>query len=117
CRLAYSHGSRRPGVSHIRFPNVLGVGCGGGVAGGRRTALSSPLAFRAMPLGRLAIAAVALSLIASVAAAAALPGPSTLAACAPASAPSVVFPFSAPDQRSGRGAILWLGGAPSCSGR
>ncbi len=69
-----------------------------------------------MPVARLAIVAVALSLIASVAAAATWTGPSTLATCAPASEPSVVFPFSSPNQRSGRGAILWLGGAPSCSG-
>ena len=69
-----------------------------------------------MPLARLVIVAVALSQIASVAAAATWTGPSTLATCAPASDPSVVFPFSSPEQRSGRGAILWLGGAPSCSG-
>ena len=50
--------------------------------------------------------------LASVAAAAPRTGPSTLATCAPASDPRVVFPFSSPDQRSGRGAILWLGGAP-----
>jgi len=69
-----------------------------------------------MPLARLVICAVALSSVVSVAAAATWTGPATLATCAPASDPSVVFPFSAPDRRSGRGAILWLGGAPSCSG-
>jgi hypothetical protein len=40
---------------------------------------------------------------------------SELAACAPASAPKVVFPFSAPNARSGAGAIVWLGPAPGCS--
>jgi len=34
--------------------------------------------------------------------------------CAPAATPKVVFPFSLPQTRSGRGAILWLGGAPRC---
>src|SRR5665213_812935 len=40
----------------------------------------------------------------------------TLATCAPAAAPKVLFPFSAPAARSGHGAILWLGGAPACAG-
>jgi hypothetical protein len=69
-----------------------------------------------MRVARLAILAVALSSFPSVAAAATWTGPATLATCAPAMNPSVVFPFSSPSQRSGRGAILWLGGAPSCSG-
>jgi hypothetical protein len=42
-------------------------------------------------------------------------GPSsTVRTCAPAAAPRVVFPFSWPSIRSGRGAIVWLGGAPRC---
>ena len=87
------------------------------MARGRRTALSGPL-LPAMRVARLAILAVALSSLASVAGAADVdraPRPSHT--CAPATNPSVVFPFSAAvDQRSGRGAILWLGGAPSAGG-
>ena len=37
-----------------------------------------------------------------------------LKSCAPATNPKVVFPFSQPSVRSGRGAILWVGGAPRC---
>jgi len=55
-------------------------------------------------------------LVASGARAASWTAPSTLQTCAPASDPKVVFPFSSPSARSGRGAILWLGGAPSCAG-
>lgn len=69
-----------------------------------------------MRVARLAVLAVGLSSIASAAAAATWTGPATLDTCAPASDPQVVFPFSSPSARSGRGAILWLGGAPSCSG-
>jgi hypothetical protein len=68
-----------------------------------------------MRLARLAILSVALS-FASVAAAATWSAPARLRTCAPATEPKVVFPFSSPSTRSGRGAILWLGGAPSCSG-
>jgi hypothetical protein len=42
--------------------------------------------------------------------------PATLPTCAAASTPKVVFPSSWPSTRSGRGAILWLGGAPDCRG-
>jgi hypothetical protein len=38
----------------------------------------------------------------------------TIRTCAPASSPKVVFPYSLPQDRSGFGAILWLGGAPAC---
>ena len=38
----------------------------------------------------------------------------TVRTCAPAAMPKVVFPFSLPAVRSGRGAIVWLGGAPQC---
>src|ERR1019366_1862003 len=69
-----------------------------------------------MRLARVSILTLALALIASVAAAATWSGSATLHTCAPASDPKVVFPFSYPSKRSGRGAILWLGGAPSCSG-
>jgi hypothetical protein len=41
--------------------------------------------------------------------------PATLATCGAATAPKVVFPFKAPDQLVGSGAILWLG-ASSCGG-
>jgi len=66
-----------------------------------------------------AIVALAAALAASVAAAAAggPPGwsaPAILPTCAPAAQPRVVFPSSWPQTRSGRGAILWLGGAPRC---
>ncbi len=70
-----------------------------------------------MRLARLATLAVALTLLAATGARAAnWTAASTLATCAPASDPRVVFPFSQPSTRSGRGAILWLGGSPSCSG-
>src|ERR1019366_6657183 len=76
-----------------------------------------------MRLGRLSISTVAVALVVSVAVApswsAVAPSWSagvTLRTCAPASEPKVVFPLSSPSTRSGRGAILWLGGAPNCSG-
>ena len=70
-----------------------------------------------MRSARLATITVALTmLVASGARAASWTAPSTLQTCAPASDPKVVFPFSSPSARSGRGAILWLGGAPSCAG-
>jgi hypothetical protein len=69
-----------------------------------------------MRLARLGILTVALTLLASVAQAATWTAPATLSTCAPAIDPAVVFPFSMPSTRSGRGAILWLGGAPSCGG-
>jgi hypothetical protein len=40
----------------------------------------------------------------------------TIHTCAPATDPQVVFPYSIPQKRSGRGAILWLGRAPACRG-
>ena len=36
--------------------------------------------------------------------------------CAPAATPQVVFPSRDPQHRSGRGAILWVGGRPRCGG-
>jgi hypothetical protein len=53
---------------------------------------------------------------ASHAQAASWSAPATIATCAPAADPKVVFPFSLPSVRSGRGAIMWIGGAPSCDG-
>jgi hypothetical protein len=38
----------------------------------------------------------------------------TIRTCGSASDPRVVFPYSLPSVRSGHGAILWLGAAPSC---
>ena len=70
-----------------------------------------------MRLARLAALAVALTLLgAPVAGAATWTPAATLATCAPASDPVVAFPFSEPSTRSGRGAIMWIGGAPSCAG-
>ena len=66
-------------------------------------------------LARLSIATVALALLAAGASAATWSQPATLASCAPARDPQVVFPFSEPSQRSGHGAILWLGSPPGCS--
>ena len=43
--------------------------------------------------------------------------PTTIRTCAPAASPKVVFPYSLPQDRSGFGAILWLGGAPGCGAR
>jgi hypothetical protein len=69
-----------------------------------------------MRLARLATITVATTLlVASSVEAATWTAPATLQTCAPASDPKVVFPFSYPSTRSGRGAILWLGGAPSCA--
>jgi hypothetical protein len=66
---------------------------------------------------RIATLLVALTLlVAADSRAASWTAPATLASCAPASDPKVVFPSSYPSKRSGRGAILWLGGAPDCSG-
>ena len=70
-----------------------------------------------MRVAHLAAIAVALTLLAAAGAhAATWSAPATLQTCAPAGDPKVVFPFSWPSTRSGRGAILWLGGAPSCGG-
>jgi hypothetical protein len=70
-----------------------------------------------MRLARLAALTVALTLLAAPVAGAATWTPAaTLATCAPASDPVVAFPFSEPSTRSGRGAIMWIGGAPSCAG-
>jgi hypothetical protein len=70
-----------------------------------------------MRVVRLATMTVALTLLAAAGARAATWSASaTLQTCAPATDPKVVFPFSWPSTRSGRGAILWLGGAPSCAG-
>src|ERR1700722_19015334 len=63
------------------------------------------------------LATVSAALVVSVTAAAGSPiwsAPATIDTCAPATNPKVVFPTSWPSQRSGRGAILWLGGAPHC---
>jgi hypothetical protein len=67
-------------------------------------------------LARLPIVTVALALLSAGASAATWHDPATLRTCAPASDPKVVFPFSAPSTRSGRGAILWLGPGPGCAG-
>jgi len=64
---------------------------------------------------RLSIVTVALALLTAGASAATWSQPATLHSCAPARDPEVVFPFSEPSQRSGRGAILWLGSQPGCS--
>jgi hypothetical protein len=70
-----------------------------------------------MPSARLATITVALTLLlATSGQAATWTAPATLPTCAAASSPKVVFPFSGPSTRSGRGAILWLGGAPDCTG-
>jgi len=66
-------------------------------------------------LARLSIVTVALALLTAGASAASWSQPATLRSCAPARDPQVVFPFSEPSQRSGRGAILWLGSPPGCS--
>jgi hypothetical protein len=70
-----------------------------------------------MRVARLATITVALTLLAAASGhAATWSAPATLQTCAPASDPKVVFPFSWSSRRSGRGAILWLGGAPDCAG-
>jgi hypothetical protein len=70
-----------------------------------------------MRLARLATITVAVAVIVvSHAQAATWTAPATIATCAPAVDPKVVFPFSLPSMRSGRGAIMWIGGAPSCNG-
>jgi hypothetical protein len=70
-----------------------------------------------MRVAPLAVLAAALTLLIPTAARAATwTAAASIATCAPASDPQVVFPFSLPSTRSGRGAILWLGGPPSCSG-
>jgi len=70
-----------------------------------------------MRLARLATLTVALTLLAAAhGQAASWTAPATLQTCGSAIDPKVVFPFSLPSARSGRGAILWLGAAPSCSG-
>ena len=70
-----------------------------------------------MRLARFATLTVVLTLLAaSQGQAATWTPPATLHTCAPARDPRVVFPFSDPATSSGRGAILWLGGAPNCSG-
>jgi len=70
-----------------------------------------------MRLARPAAITVALALLgAPVAGAATWTPAATLETCAPASDPVVAFPFSAPSARSGRGAIMWIGGAPGCAG-
>lgn len=66
-------------------------------------------------LARLSIVTVALALLSAGASAASWSQPATLRTCAPARNPAVVFPFSEPSRRSGRGAILWLGSPPGCS--
>jgi hypothetical protein len=42
--------------------------------------------------------------------------PVALSSCGAATQPQVVFPFSAPNVRSGVGAVLWLGGTAGCAG-
>jgi hypothetical protein len=70
-----------------------------------------------MRLARLAALTVAFTMLAAAGADAATWTPAaTLATCAPASDPVVAFPFSEPSTRSGRGAIMWIGGAPDCGG-
>ena len=70
-----------------------------------------------MRLARLAtITAAAAVIVVPHAQAATWTAPATIATCAPAVDPKVVFPFSLPSTRSGRGAIMWIGGAPSCNG-
>jgi len=70
-----------------------------------------------MRLACLAFVTVALTILAAAGARAATwTAPVALRTCAPAADPKVVFPFSEPSTRSGRGAILWLGGAPACAG-
>jgi hypothetical protein len=64
---------------------------------------------------RLSIVTVALALLTAGASAATWSQPATLRSCAPARDPQVVFPFSEPSRRSGRGAILWLGSPPGCA--
>lgn len=66
-------------------------------------------------LARLSIVTTALALLSAGASAATWSQPSTLRTCAPARDPQVVFPFSEPNRRSGRGAILWVGSPPACS--
>jgi hypothetical protein len=70
-----------------------------------------------MKLRRGSILALALALAPPIASAASWSAAATLKTCAPAADPKVVFPFSTPSKRSGSGAILWLGGPPSCSGK
>jgi hypothetical protein len=61
------------------------------------------------------LAAVAAFTVGVASGAASLWTPATVVrTCAPAATPKVVFPFSWPSIRSGRGAIVWLGGAPHC---
>jgi len=70
-----------------------------------------------MRLARLATITGALTLLAAASGQAATwTAPAILHTCAPASDPHVVFPFSAPGTPSGRGAIVWVGAAPNCSG-
>ena len=59
-------------------------------------------------LARLTIVVVALALLTAGASAASWSAETTLGGCAPASSPKVVFPYSSPATRSGRGAIVWL---------
>ena len=70
-----------------------------------------------MRLARLATITVALMLLVVASGQGATwTAPAMLRTCAPASDPHVVFPFSAPGAPSGRGAIVWVGAAPNCSG-
>ena len=70
-----------------------------------------------MRLARPAALTVALMLLGTpIAGAATWTAAATLETCAPASDPVVAFPFSEPSVRSGRGAIMWIGGAPDCAG-
>lgn len=67
-----------------------------------------------MRLGCIVTVSVALALGVAWGAAAPRWTTSSISTCAPAGAPKVVFPFSLPQDRSGRGAIIWLGGVPQC---
>jgi hypothetical protein len=42
--------------------------------------------------------------------------PQAIRSCGPAADPKVVFPYSIPQTRSGKGAILWLGRSSACAG-
>ncbi|MGH2850914.1 MAG: hypothetical protein ACRDLP_09880, partial [Solirubrobacteraceae bacterium] len=70
-----------------------------------------------MRLATLLTVIVALTLgVASAAETATWTAPATIRSCGPAAEPKVIFPYSIPQTRSGKGAIVWLGRAPACAG-